>query len=355
MVQAISVNSVAASGDTLLRMYSAQQDITTISNGSVVLSAESLLLNAVTAGSRSIYLVGSGNALLEARSGELSVQGKVELDNSLSSGQLHLKSAGDINLAAITGVLSVDNNDIYLEAGAGVILQSGASILSRNGDVRIDAGQNIYLSLINAGAGSVALHSATGALIDNQSSPNAVNVIAEGLSIHSDLDIASSANALETTVNTLSVISNSGALYLTDTTSVAVGQVDVAVGQMSTSGVVTQLSVSQQGIRADGDIVLQASNSLTLNSDGKSISSQSGDIYLEAINQSLSLNAAVDAVQGNITLTAKVNVQLSGQGSLVTDSGTLDVRAESGSISMASGALAQTGGGNIRYQAADDI
>ncbi|WP_217895554.1 beta strand repeat-containing protein [Oceanospirillum sanctuarii] len=355
MVQAISVNSVTVSGTDQLKTDFAQQDVTTINNGNVVLSAESLLFKPGSPASRSVYLVGTGSALLEARSGGLIVEGKLELDNSVTSGHLHLRAKGDIELGALYGVLSTDNNSVYVESDANVIMQSGASILSRNGDVRVDASGNIALSLINSGTGSVALNSVTGAVLDSQSIPEATNVIAGGLAIHAAKDIASATNRLETTVNSLSAISDSGGLFLTDTTALAVGQIELSIGDMSLEGKVSELISLQNGIKALGHVVLKAENTLNLSSEAGLVQSSLGNIYLESVNQSLVIDTVVRTVVGNTSLLANSDIHLTSEGQLIADAGTLDLRAETGSITMDSGAIAQTSGGNIRYQAESDI
>ena len=361
-VTAMSVSRVTDTAVVTDTTDAAQEDLSTINNGSVSISATELTVNAGTEETRAIYLSGTGNAKLEARTGNLSVNGQIELDNGVGSGKLHLQAQGDIELAAVSSILYTDNGSVYLETEAAITMADGASIFTLGGDVRLDAVNTISLGLINAGAGSVALNSTAGQITDNQTPVANTNVIADGLLINAHSGVASSANNLETTVNKLSVQSSNGSVFMHDTTSVAVDQVTVNVQQVSNADVLSELAVTQSDlVTTAGDIILNAANTLTLNdgdTDNTAIVSASGNIRLSTTansGASVIVNSGIDAGTGNVSIHANLNIQQGAAGDIVTTAGTLDLIAASGAIVMADGATSQTNGGNIRYQAATDV
>ncbi|MES2207669.1 MAG: filamentous hemagglutinin N-terminal domain-containing protein [Pseudomonadota bacterium] len=190
-----------------------------------------------------------------------------------------------VNANGLTVTTLSDNVEPYTYSLSGVTTHNGnVSLTARTGDIHIN-------ELIDAGAGSVTLTAATGAIAQSISSSgsnsnNSSRIIGSSLSTIAQGGIGHD-NALTTQVDTLSA-TNSGA-----TTDINVTN-DKALLALQT--------IAQSTAGSHGNININTSGKLTLAS-GNTVSTQAGDIYLKA-ERDVNLDGAVSSSGGSISVVA---------------------------------------------------
>lgn len=358
-VAAVTVNVVGLDGSVSgTRTDAAQEDVVTVSGGAVVLEADSLVMNPGNA-TFALSAGGAGNVRLQARDGNITVNGQV----NAGTGNLTLQASGDVILAAgsqmLTTAAAVTQSTVHVDAMGSIVMNSGASITTSGGAVRLRAELNVLLGLINAGSGAVAVVSGTGSVLDNQTPATSLNVSAGSLILLAAESLGSAGNALEFNVTTLSARAGSGGMYLLDSASVTVGQVTVTVRTVqSDASVPAAADVIQTQSDAhsvsDGALVLRATSNLTLNDadgDGVAVRAEgAGHVLLAALNGSLTQNGAVDGGSGAVSLRASTALNLNAD-VFTASSGTLELISETAGLSMAESMTARTDGGHAHLQA----
>ncbi|WP_187424937.1 beta strand repeat-containing protein, partial [Marinomonas sp. IMCC 4694] len=229
-----------------------------------------------------------------------------------SAGHISLNAAQDVLLNAMLTTTGITKT-VDVLAARNITMVDGSSISTLGGDVRLDAVNNINLSLINVGSGDVALTSTAGQVLDNQTSVASTNVIANGLSVNAHNGMGNSSNTLETTVTTWALNSDNGSVFVRDTTSVATGTVTVDVNTINNNGVASNTQSTLTGVTtAAGNIVLNAKDDLsvvaTVSSIGGTITLDAeagaltmvGSATVTATNSSARLNAATNLTIGNV-------------------------------------------------------
>lgn len=358
-VAAVTVNVVGVDGlISGTHTDAAQEDVVTVSGGAVVLEADSLVVNPGNA-TFAISAGGAGNVRLQARDGDITVNGQV----NAGTGNLTVLASGDVILAAVSQILTtaaaVTQSTVHVDALGSIVMNSGASITTSGGAVRLRAELNVLLGLINAGSGAVAVVSGTGSVLDNQTPASSLNVSAGSLILQAAESLGSAGNALEFNVTTLSARAGGGGMYLLDSASVTVGQVTVTVRTVQSDATVpaaADVIQTQSDARSvsDGALVLRATSNLTLNDangDGVAVRAEgAGHVLLAALNGSLTQNGAVDGGSGAVSLRASTALNLNAD-VFTAGSGTLELISETAGLSMAESMTARTDGGNAHLQA----
>ena len=258
-----------------------------------------------------------------------------------ATGNISLQAAGAIRQhAAITA--TVAGQSIDLIALAGITMDAAVAIASVGGGISLQAGGNAVIGLVDAGSGAVAINAGGSILDAGASGDSEVNIVAAGLQMRAGADIATSANALETRVGTLSAVSNLGAIYLQESDGVAVGSVSVQVNRVDAAGAATAVTVASQSgltVVGAGNLVLAAGGAMTVNAQ---IGSAGGNVLLKA-GADMALNATVDSGAGALSLRALGSIAQRA----AIGGASIDVEAGTG-IDMDDGVLASAAG-NVRY------
>lgn len=260
------------------------------------------------------------------------------------------------------------DKDIFAVAVTGSITMASAVLTqTAGGNIRYAAGANLNLTSLNAGAGKVSLV-AGGAITDLNGA--AANVTAAELRIEAGTSVGASADAFDTVVGVLAAQAGSS-LFFNEADALTLGTVTVAVDYLNSSLATTTVTdASLAGLRTtsatpgqQGPIVVVTLNG-TLTVSQAVNASGIGNVLLRAQTASANdkdvlVNAPVTSGTGNLTVIGNRHVTQAATGDLTTGGGTIDVEAESGSITMTDSgtdsALAVTGGGNLRYSAAVNI
>ncbi|MEK7414245.1 MAG: hypothetical protein AAB263_13100, partial [Planctomycetota bacterium] len=238
-------------------------------------------------------------------------------------------------------------------------MASALTTQTAGGNIRYAAGTSIALSALNAGTGKVSLVTGTGSITDQNAA--SLNVTASQLRIESGGAVATGADALEITVDTLAAQSVNG-MFFSEASALTIGTVSVAVDYLNanlSTTTVTDASLSGLVTSSNGAIVLVTANG-TLTVAQVVTANGTGNVLLQAQttagnDKDVLLNAAASSGTGNISVIANNSVTQAAAGDLTTVGGTVDVEAQNGLITMANGAVASSGGGSIRYLAAQSV
>ncbi|WP_234968984.1 FlgD immunoglobulin-like domain containing protein [Alkalispirochaeta americana] len=170
-------------------------------------------------------------------------------------------------------------------------------------------------------------------------------------------------------MNTVSARSTSGGIFLLETDDLIVGDAGVTVQRVgANAGVTPTTDATQSDVRTTADngaIVLRTTDgSITLN-EGTApagntavVTHGSGNVLLQAqgTNQDIAVNADVLSTSGNISVLATRNIDTAVTVDIATgDTGTIDVEATAGSVTMADNSRITTEEGDIRVLAGQDI
>ena len=337
-----SLSDINSSGAVVLQTTNGS--ITTVVDNGDISAAGNILL--ASGGSNDITL----NALVTSNAGSISLNsGKDLTQNTVIS---VTTGTGSIDLLAAGNITMIEGT-------------SSTSTVVGGGNIRYQAGSNVTIETLAAGIGNVAIYATGGNIVDGDSvGDSEVDITASGLILTAGIGIGTGGNAIETIIATLAASSGSGSMFVTETNDVSVIGVTFDINRISGTNTTaaTTSALSDLTTSANGNIVLVSNTgNITItngsDADSKGVDANgTGNILLHALAGSIDIQSAVtSSVSGSISILANVNVsQSTGDTADITTlgSGTLDIVATTGSISMFDGTEASTGSGNIRYSAA---
>jgi filamentous hemagglutinin family protein len=293
-----------------------------------------------------------------------------------------INAAGTGRIALLAGENLTDSETAFNQdgnAGGDVnlkvdnILLTESAVRSEDGDILIDARDNVSLTTVNADSdadstrGDVQIMARAGAITDNNDgiSANRMNITADGLHMEAGTGIATNANRLETTANNLEAAGGSGGMFVQNTGALTIGDVTP----------VNVLTASLSGLTATGsDVKVFATGAMTVN-EGVA-NSGGGNIEMAAQGataaEDMTINANIAATGGNgniilaagdtITQAAATEVSAAGTGAVTMAAGenyadeALDQDGSAtGDILQASGATVSSQDGNITMDAARHV
>jgi hypothetical protein len=370
-VDAITVKRVSVDGATLTdQIDAAQSDLTTTSNGAIVLTATTgdIVIQEGNANNQGVLANGSGNILINAITGNL----RIEAPINSGMGHINLLSGATLTQTAEGDVTSASGT-IDVNAATAIVMADGAATQTINQAIRYKAGSGDmtlgYLSTYGDGSsnGDIAII-AGGKIID----ADAVGLVdTTGIDIRSKalylsaVGIGSGENSLEIKVETLAAKADSGGLFLSQSSAITVDKVSAKVFRVGIDGstLTEQIeSGSDLTTTGNGAIVLSATDIVLNDGDtnGKAVSGQgSGNILLNATAGGLTFYGALSSTSGNVSLLATKDVLLNSATQITTGfpaiaatlgNPSIDIQAEQ-LITMINGSQVQTGNGNIRLVA----
>ncbi len=287
------------------------------------------------------------NLLLDAKSGDVTLNADVTSADGSISVLAANSVAQNANIAVLSGGGSID-----VEGTAGsVTMADGTGSQTVDGDIRYKAGQDVALSRLNASNGNVRVEAVAGNITDANGAVN--NVTANGLQLVAGRSIATGADRLETTVNTLAMQAGGNA-YVDNSKELTVGTVGpVTVDRVNADSTTTTMTdQALSGAAVGGHL------KLTVNSGTLTVNQQVNagtNLLLDAKSGDVALNADVTSANGNISVLAANSVAQNADIAVSNGSGSIDVEAFAGSVTMATGTVSRTANGNIRYEAGQDV
>ncbi len=354
-----AVTQVNGDGSSSASADSALAGLVSSANGSIVLSAGGAVN---VADNQLVSANGSGNVLLQARSGALGLG--LNADVVSTSGHVSVLASGAIALASGADVRTGGSGDIDIDAGGAFAQTAGSVIVNADGSVRLQAAGEVQLASI-ASVGNVAVTSLNGSIVDDGDA--ATDIAAEGLRLSAAGAIGklgAGAKALDTAVGTVSARAGSGGINLSEASDIVVGDVTVAVNVVNADGSLSTVTAARQAdlrTSANGSIVLNAANSfIILNEgsgaiDGAVVADGSGNVLLNA-GVSIIANADINSGSGHVTLTGASLIEFKANADIRTSgAGAIDVEASTGAIVQNASSLFTTGSGNVRLRAQTDV
>ena len=354
----ISINEVAAGGDVAVKRLeqsgAGDNDIDlTAEDGTIAISGgEAGVTTAAGTGDITLDAQGTSrdvlvDAVVTSSTGTITINGTGKIRNTAV---ISATGAGTIDLNAGSNVdqdadITSAGGQITVDAAEGDIdMQDGTVTATTAGSGRIEytAETDVKLSILNA-ATTVDVTATTGSITDQLSSGSEdSNILATTLTLSAGTGIGTSSEDVDTHVETLiAENSTSGGIFIHEADDLTVGAGGNGVSTLGGNGAIVIRTV---------DGTLTAAEQIS--ADG------TGNIRMEAVGegQDVVLNRMVISGSGNITVIGADAVIQNGAGDIRTGgAGTVDVQAAGGEITMADGAEARTGGGNIRYEAGAGI
>ena len=310
-------------------------------------------------------------AIVSDQAGVSSTSGLVELDANgvesdivvygtinTDSGAIYLLADDDVSIGS-GGIISSVSGPVKVQADAdsaedtggtatgALRISDGGVIDAGNGAIDLDAGDDIILGRLvttSVTAGAITLTSTNGGVVDGGDTGGADIEAASGTLVIYSASGVGSAGGIDTTVMVMDIGNGtSGNIHINETDDVIVGGTGLqTLGDNGSIILVTQ----------DGSVIIDS----PVGAHG------AGNLLIEANRvvhtADITLNADIVSGSGSISIIADDNVTQSDDADLITSTGTIDVEASTGSITMADNSRASTGDdttGSIRYYAHGSI
>jgi hypothetical protein len=304
-----------------------------------------------------------GNMLLSA--GELAegtaANIDIRSDITVSSGSLSLLAKDSIlidNLGDEAGTLQTlaEGQTLELLADDAISFEADAQVLTNDGNVRLEstAGSTL-LGIINVGEGDVSIKAGDQILDardDDLDLTPVINITADRLRFDAVNGVGTDTARIETETNTIAIRVSAGSAWLDEENGLSIGSVPaVMINRVDSDGTTTLTGdaddLSGMNIVNGASLVLTSGGDTVLD---QSLHATAGGNILISVTGSLIVNADVSAEGGHISVLVSGTLTQNAAGDIATlGSGTIDVQAAA--ISMADGASASSGSGNIRYAA----
>ena len=276
-----------------------------------------------------------GDLLLQA-GGTLTISADLKRE----AGAVSLIAQADLILSNGVSVTS-DGLSLDLEAGNNLVIQAGAQVStgSAAGNVRLLAGQDLFVTGISAGTGSVRAIAQNGNIYDG--GDTTMDIQSGGLILSAGQSIAL-ANALDLDVDT--VAARGAGINLSETDAIAIDLVaDVSVTRVNTLG--------GNEILSDGplsDLISHSNGDVTL-------ISQNGTITISEGTAPFEVGVQADGT-GQIVLSAQgAGSDLIIDSNIIADSGTITLLAANGFTQRQMSAIFSASGDVSVSTAADDL
>jgi hypothetical protein len=262
----LTVQEVNFNSTTTTRTDVSLSDLTTTDNGPIKLVslAGTVTLNDGDADNETLSAKGTGDVLIRtlAADGDIVINGNGDPAQIISNGgHITLVAGDDIDLNAnvqtrFTGTVYLLASNRSSDSISGVDMQSGTSILTGGGNVRLvaDNEADILLSSINTRSGHVSLI-AERSILDNNGA--AINVTADALRMIADANvnangtvtgltedrtgtIGTASDLIDTTINLLAAQSASG-IFVAESNTLVTGTVaDVSIQQVNFNSLLSE-------------------------------------------------------------------------------------------------------------------
>jgi filamentous hemagglutinin family protein len=379
-----TVHVVQPNATTADRSTSVQSDlVTTGGNGSIVVRTIdgdiTLKDGMAVADNTAVSANGSGNILLEALATDRSITANENADVVTNTGSITIFSDKDVTFKDGADILTNgagSTGTITVQATNGALTMSPTSnTMSSNGDIWMYAGNNFYLGKLISTSGNVLLAANTGSILDNDlAGSDTVDVAANRLLLWADNGIGTlgsgTDNAIETTVTTVNGYAGAGGINILESDDLIVDSSSATAHIVQRNGTTNNYtSLTQSDLityaGSNGSIVLRTTaGNITLNdgsspADNTAVSANgSGNILLQAMGPETSVTANADVVSGtgNISVLAAKDVTFNAGADVATGgTGTIDVEAGTGSITMSPTSNTSATGGDIRMYAKGDV
>jgi hypothetical protein len=334
-------------------------------NGIFINNTKELILSDLNSDNFAIQNQADGDIVIVTLDGDLTTNDTVKASEKgdillLTQGETHsilinndiLSDSGNISILADMQIEQSGNviseGTIDFQATNGFIsMTDGILTQAINSNIRYEAKGDILIEQIDAGSGDVSIYSETGN-ISGILAEDHVNIAANNLRLSSAKNIGDSNQHIQTLIETTAAISK-GHIYITDHSTLAIGQIDpinIQRVQMDGSTSVikdTQALAGMHSIGNDSHIVVQ-----TLNGDltAQNSVSTTGNIRLFAGEGSVLINDNISSESGHISIISDKSIIQNAD--ISTNGSTIDLYAQN-DITMGNESLTQTLNEHVQY------
>jgi hypothetical protein len=280
---AVTVSQVQANGTVSLVSDAAQSDARN-TGGSVVLVSAAGTLTVNDGNSDGVGVQSDGGNVLLQAANQVALNANVVATN----GSLSVLAANDVTVAATAALLATGGTIDVLSTGGSVRMSAGSVFQTVGGNIRVQAAQDVVLSLLDARTaadrlsntkasqnvwGSVSVTAVNGAIYDaappTTTSVNIYGAAARFTANGSVGIVGSSANPVKTEIAVLSALSVTGSVNVLDLGGLQVGTVaPVTVNRVQTDGTLVPVSdaASQTGVvkAAGGQTVVRTADGVSV-------------------------------------------------------------------------------------------
>ncbi|HEY1173520.1 MAG TPA: hypothetical protein VGH19_19300 [Verrucomicrobiae bacterium] len=247
--------------------------------------------------------------------------------------------------------------------GGSITLSVTSNVTGGSGNIRLYGQVDVVLGGLVSTTGDVSVIANTGSIIDgdNDGNTGSVDISGDDLRLQADIGIGAADNAVETTVNVVTAHAGANGIFLYETNAVTVGTVAVAVNRVLNTGLVSPTPVpatpdTQAGLVTTGGPVVLSNGTGTMTIDTAVTADGSGNVLLNAAAGSLTVNADINSTTGHITIIAAQSLTLNAGVDIATAStGTVSLRADSGSLTMAGNSTVVATDSATRLYASADV
>ena len=361
-----SVGSLTAINRTSGNLVIEEADDITISAAGFVNNAAaahiilSTLAGTITV-SGPVTATGAGNIRLSAAGATSDIIGYTAISTG-TNGNVTLLAARSLTLSTGASVAVLGTGTLDLEATAGSItFAANVVATTAGGNMRLLANNDVTLTGLNAGAGSVTVTADTGSIIDGGETSR--DLVADTARLDAAVGIGDTGSAatpsLETTLGTVAAVASTGGIRLSELDTLTVGTVAaLSVRRVlldgTASGIVGDSAATSDVAATTGDVVLATGGALTL-TEGTltstiktAVSTTTGTISLTATTGDVIFQAsAVSSSDGNINATATVGSltdSTADEDSLIITSALATLNASTGVGTANAGDIDTTGG-----------
>jgi hypothetical protein len=394
--------SVASAGGLVIAQSNSITLGTLSSTGNLIVSTQAGGITTLAGAAITV----AGDLLLNAGGSDSDIKLGADLKNT--KGNISLFASGSIVQSAnITS--TAPGKTVEMEAVTGTVKMADGTLLrTEGGNVRVKASGSITLGQIDtrlglvrapgtAGQeawGLVSLLTPNGSIVDNATEAgNGIDVYAKALRIEAALGAGEGANHIESEIITLSASVGLDGVFLTDATSLTVGQTQEVVTQRVANDATNSVSATTDPVQSDvasaGAVVLRTlAGNLTIaasQSDTSGAVRAGGNLLLQAGadtangDSDILLNAIVRSASGNISVNASrsilqnANVWTGGNASTIdfqagsniqqsqdTETSTVSITSNNGNVNLFAGGsitleTVAAGSGSVRMVAGGSI
>ncbi|WCJ60221.1 hypothetical protein NXS98_03575 [Fontisphaera persica] len=367
---AVTVQAVQVDATLSALTEARQNDLqTTAGNGSIVLvtTAGSLTLNEGTPSNlHAVSAHGTGQVLLAA--GGAGASFTANSDVRSLNGHITVQAAAEVTFNNQADIVTGGHGTIYVEAAGGsVTMSNNSQFFGGLGSIRVAARNDVTVGNITT-LNHVSIIAATGSILDG-STFHANNLFASGARLVAAGSIGRlgvNADPLETDIATVAARAGAGGINLSEVSALSVDRVAVTVNRVLPDAnveAVTDAALADVVTEAGGSIRLSTtSGALTLvdggDGNGEAVrAAGAGHILLRAGGAAgdVLANASVNSGSGQVTLLAGRHVNLAAQVMVSTgSSGTINVEAGAGNLTMHAASSVVSAVGDIRVVASQN-
>jgi len=327
-------------------------------SGKIIVIAETeLYISYIIARESSVGLRSNKGSILSTDANDTDIETRyLRLEAYIGIGRLG-RNIDDINtsvdyLAAVSGVGGINIRETNTN------MDSQATSITEQGDIRYVAGGQLLLSYLSAVNGTVSVSSggSTTAYDDGQTDILANNLIivsAYGISPK----VGSSVSYLDVSTNKFSAVSGQGGIFVRSTDGMIIDSIAGQYNQVNLSGVAVESAIANSGIttfNGGSAILIAQDGDITVSSDAQINIINNGNVLLDSSAGKVIVNGNIKLKNGTLGISAADDITFGSDVQVVNFSGDISINSNN-SISMSDTASMVSVSGNLHLSGGKNV